>query len=1086
MTGGDRDTDAGKLKVFISYSRKDVDFADDLELFLDTRGFDPVIDRHDIDHNDDWQARLYELIHGCDVVVFVLTETSAASPICKWEVDEAAKLGKRRLVVTPGPLPAGVAPPEALGAANWIHCWRNPAVPDSSLAKGKKELERALKTDVVWLRERTRLMEQAAAWSARGAAVDSPLLLRGDVLLEAQDWARKTPKDETLPDTVAAFLNASEAHEARLKAETEAGLAEKQAALMKAAAASRRVRRVSMIGGLVAAVLLAVAATAGWIALTVRDEAARVAAAAADAQREAENQKALADRYLTDARTQGELARTKTEEANALQTEAELQAQLAAANLSEAERQGYLAAEGLSNQMAQLADDIAANGAHERAVLMALYAASPAKGSEAVREFGEQRGFRLARTSLASASTDMRLIQLIRESDGPLSSAAFSRDAKQILTATNNVARLWDAVAGSPVHVLRGHHRRIQSVDFSPNGARVLTASDDGTAKIWETATGKELLTLVGHTDSVQSAAFSPDGSRIVTASRDKTVRIWETKTGIQLRVLKGHESIIYDAAFSHDGNRVATASSDGTARVWDAWTGVSLLTVKGNVESAQFSPDDARILCASSNGTAQIWDATTGEIVLVLRGHEGSLYSAVFSNDGARIVTTSSDETARVWDARTGAALLVFRGHEHRIWTGEFSSDGTKVLTASDDGTARIWDAETSAAITLRHATEVSTASFSLNSKLVVTASQYDAQIWNALTGAPLLSLKGHRDFIHSASFSPDSSRVVTASGNMFSEMFLSGSSTPQNDAVRIWSAATGELLTTVANRDKWAKSAAFSSDGARIVTTFGEGATQVWDSVSGVLLITMSGPDKRAQSSSFSSDGTQIIAAFSDGMARIWNSKTGNLISIVRGDGREMKSAIFAPSGKRILTVSYDTAYIWSTRTGALLLSLQTSGTPARSATRGKERLAFGLRTDSIVSASFSNDDKFVVTAAGNQASVWDAEVGKKVMSISGAGSSFNSAAFSPDGLRVITASKDGAARIWEVPEIVRASAKRQVAIACQRLKQAGAPLAFATAEVATYPVLRAIPEDTANPGFLVSPCRGILPDAAFVKAE
>ena len=71
------------------------------------------------------------------------------------------------------------------------------------------------------------------------------------------------------------------------------------------------------------------------------------------------------------------------------------------------------------------------------------------------------------------------------------------------------------------------------------------------------------------------SAAFSPDGKRIVTASEDKTARLWDAETGKPIgEPLKGHEGAVSSAAFSPDGKRIVTASADKTARLWDAETG--------------------------------------------------------------------------------------------------------------------------------------------------------------------------------------------------------------------------------------------------------------------------------------------------------------------------------------------------------------------------------------------------------------------------------------------------------------------------------------------------------------------------------
>ena len=86
---------------------------------------------------------------------------------------------------------------------------------------------------------------------------------------------------------------------------------------------------------------------------------------------------------------------------------------------------------------------------------------------------------------------------------------------------------------------------------------------------MWDAGTGAEIAVLEGHGDNVWSAAFSPDGARVVTASWDKTARLWDAGTGAEIAVLEGHERDVYSAAFSPDGARVVTASDDKTARLW-------------------------------------------------------------------------------------------------------------------------------------------------------------------------------------------------------------------------------------------------------------------------------------------------------------------------------------------------------------------------------------------------------------------------------------------------------------------------------------------------------------------------------------
>ena len=62
-----------RTKVFVSYSRKDLDFAERLVAAMNSRGFEAYLDRKDIAPGEPWQDRLAQLIRSADTVVFVIT-----------------------------------------------------------------------------------------------------------------------------------------------------------------------------------------------------------------------------------------------------------------------------------------------------------------------------------------------------------------------------------------------------------------------------------------------------------------------------------------------------------------------------------------------------------------------------------------------------------------------------------------------------------------------------------------------------------------------------------------------------------------------------------------------------------------------------------------------------------------------------------------------------------------------------------------------------------------------------------------------------------------------------------------------------
>ena len=168
-------------------------------------------------------------------------------------------------------------------------------------------------------------------------------------------------------------------------------------------------------------------------------------------------------------------------------------------------------------------------------------------------------------------------------------------------------------VMGIPRQTLRGHEATVNSASFSPDGQRIVTASDDDTARVWRADGKGEPVVLRGHADTVRSASFSPDGRSIVTASKDRTARVWRADGQGPPVVLQGHQDLVYSASFSPDGRSIVTASRDKTARVWRGrWPGLprGAPMPSGLRLSASFSPDGRSIVTTSGDNTARVWQS--------------------------------------------------------------------------------------------------------------------------------------------------------------------------------------------------------------------------------------------------------------------------------------------------------------------------------------------------------------------------------------------------------------------------------------------------------------------------------------------
>jgi WD40 repeat protein len=990
-----------KARIFISYSRKDISFADRLEEALKARGFEALIDRTEIYAFEDWWNRIQALISRADTVVFVLSPDAVASDVALKEVAHAVSLNKRFAPVVCRAVDDN-AVPEVLRRLNFIFFNEQERFEESA-----DRLAEALRTDIGWVRQHTECGDAARHWSRAGRPAG--LLLRSPTLEEAERWIASRPHSAPLPTE-----------------ETQRFVTESR----RWATRRRNILTGSLAAGLIVALVLA--GLAYWerrVAVAQRDvaEARRIAALAALTN--SEMLRGNSDAALRLGVHAARLALALDQNANsdsvarAALINAIMQSkwQTVARNV----RSPIFSSDG-SRILTTSYDNVT-----KSSNTLVLDSVTGNKIADWPGEFTAGRftsdGSRIVAlvdrkfARVSDAKTGIGIADLRGHSDD-INSASFSPDGLRVVTASQDkTARIWDSTSGNLIFLLRGHDGPVNSAALSYDGSRIVTASSDHTARVWDAATGELITILRGHEDRVITASFSSDGFRIVTASYDQTARIWDSSTGAQLQVLRGHTFVLYSADFSSDGSRILTTSWDHTARLWNAETGTQITAVYSSglssygLESAAFSPNGSQVAVGSGNGL-RILDAADGKELLALAGHESQINFVAFSPNGSQVATESFDDL-RIWNLADTPKVMVLRGSESSFNSVEISPHGTHVMGTLEDGTLRVWGIKTAKQLLKWDAFQTNSAHYSPDGSQFVVVYSGVAEVFDADTGKTVMKAnlldRGVR--IRDAQFSPDGQRIVTTSGKYDSLQ-------PTDNNAEIWDTKNGKEIAVLRGHSATITSAYFSPDGSHIVTASEDKTARLWDVVTGAETAVLGGHTEWVYAAFFAPDGARVVTESGDKTTRIWDIKTGTQISLLRGTIYDwLHPASSHPEltsdGSRIVTVSDDVAIIWDTA-------------------NGKELAVLRGHNGQVGSAAFSPDGLCVVTGSNDEtARIWDSVSGRQIAVLRGHDASVERAIFSPNGSQILTTAHDHTARIWDV-RFASTSTEHLVTRVCTKL--------------------------------------------------
>ena len=244
-------------------------------------------------------------------------------------------------------------------------------------------------------------------------------------------------------------------------------------------------------------------------------------------------------------------------------------------------------------------------------------------------------------------------------------------------------------VATSASHTaiqLSGNAERVELTAWSPNGAFLATAREDGIAQWWR-KDGQLVRELTGHTDAVRSLAWSPDGRYLATGGYDGDVLLWQENQPNPTRITGNGDTVSF-LAWSPDGKVLAATS--GVLRFIQAntWTVAATSETPSAYHALAWSPD-GRLLAVGSQGVLGLY-YSDGRLAASLTGHTGDVIGLAWSPDSTRLASAGGN--LRLWDAKTFQLVSAMAGHSGEVTSVAWSPDGKVISSGATDGTVRLW----------------------------------------------------------------------------------------------------------------------------------------------------------------------------------------------------------------------------------------------------------------------------------------------------------------------------------------------------------------------------------------------------------
>lgn len=713
----------------------------------------------------------------------------------------------------------------------------------------------------------------------------------------------------------------------------------------------------------------------------------------------------------------------------------------------------------------------------DRSTLLAVEAARRTSGLEIDR-------------SLRTAVGLLPALLFETQSGKPMQAVAISpRGSWAAAGGDDGIVRVWNSKDGSEIARIE-HGAPVRSVVISPGGSYLASASkngvivrvmksgqqiglaapgtsvlafnggllasggsSDGRISLWDVARAKEVRRLWLDDGAATAIAFSPD-RRLMVAGGGNTVQVWDLTTGSELMRgqhqpasasmplrLGSRDGGVFAVAFHPGGKYVVSGGQDHAVSLWEIASGREVFRtyLSDSVYAVGVSPDGRWLAAGGMDETARVWSLQDGSERYRLQ-HKYVVQKLLWTA-GNDLLTVSGDGTARLWSMATGRELSRMYDPNYII-DAALSADGRYAITGDwVNGVVRIWALSRGGAVLGLAHPAAREAVYSPDGTHLATIGETNyVQLWQLPEGKPLYRFP-HEPFAEVAVFSPDGKILLTAGWD---------------GMAYLWDVATGKQLASMTHQGR-VVDAKFSPDGRIVVTAgFEDGTAGVWEVPSGRELFRLK-HEGGVRALSFDADGHTLATSDQDGSVRLWDLQDGRELKRFTLRGYAMK-ALFTPDGRNLVMDSDHDVSVYARSTSERLADIDKQaakdefmsvlgmspdgrlllvGSPEEHSVQVRtlpelKVVARLLHDDDVFSAVFNKDGSRLLTASRDKtARIWDTRTWQELTRVA-ANDFMYSASYSPDEKFFVTASGDGQVQVWA------AGMDAMVQLACARLRR------------------------------------------------